>query len=78
MPVFRLVIRSSTGWSARDQSRVSTRAEALQEPPAQVTGRGFELSVDADTGEAARARVEMAVQGIHSHTGVYLEREVRS
>lgn len=76
MPVFRLVIRSSTGWSARDQTRVVGRVGALEEPPAQVTERGLELSVDADNGEAATAKVEAAVQGIHSHTGVYLEEEI--
>jgi hypothetical protein len=76
MPVFRIVIRSSTGWSARDQTRVLLRAGALLEPPAQVTDRGFELSLDAATGEAARAKAEASVHGIHSHTGVYLEEEL--
>lgn len=77
MPIFRLVIRSGTGWSERDQARVVTRAAALQTPPARVTELGFELSVEADTAEAARAKAESAVHGIHSHTGVYLEEEVR-
>lgn len=77
MPVFRLIIRSSTGWSDRDQARVVARAEALQTPPARVTELGFELSVHADTAEAAKAKAESAVHGIHSHTGVYLEEEIR-
>jgi hypothetical protein len=77
MPVFRLIIRSSTGWSDRDQARVVTRAGALKTHPARVTELGFELSVNADTAEAAKAKAESAVHGIHSHTGVYLEEEVR-
>ena len=77
MPVFRLIIRSSMGWSQRDQIRVLTRAEARREPPAQVTERGLELSVEADSGEMAKATVERAVHGIHSNTGVYLEEEIR-
>lgn len=77
MPVFRLIIRSSTGWSQRDQIRVLARAKALGEPPPQVTERGLELSVEANSGEAAKATVERAVHGIHSNTGVYLEEEIR-
>src|SRR5439155_424626 len=73
---FRLVIRSSTGWSERDRARVLARAKGLGSPPSQVTARGFELSVGADTAEAARTRVELAVHGIHSHTGVYLAEEI--
>jgi hypothetical protein len=53
-----------------------TRAEALREPPAQLTEQGFELSVEAKTADAARERVEAAVHGIHSHTGVYLATEI--
>ena len=77
MPAFRLIIRSSTGWSDRDQARVVAGAEALKAPPARVTELGFELSVKAGTAEAAKARVESAVHGIHSHTGIYLEEEIR-
>jgi hypothetical protein len=46
-------------------------------PPARVTELGFELSLIADSAEAARAKAESAVHGIHSHTGVYLEEEIR-
>lgn len=77
MAVFKLVIRSSTGWSQRDLERVSRRVGALRRPPAEVTSRGLELLVDADDREAVRAKLESAVQGIHSHTGVYLEEELR-
>jgi hypothetical protein len=77
MPAFRLIIRSSTGWSDRDQARVVTRAEALKAPPARVSELGFELSVKAATAEAAKAKAESAVHGIHSHTGIYLEEEIR-
>lgn len=76
MPSFRLIIRSSTGWSNRDQARVAARARALPMPPARVTELGFELSVNAHTAEDAKLIAESAVQGIHSHTGVYLEAEV--
>lgn len=72
LPVFRLIIRSSASWSDEDQMTVSTRAQSVEDPPALLTERGFELSVHADTGEAARAKVEMAVHGIHSHNGVYV------
>jgi hypothetical protein len=75
MPVFRLVIRSLTGWSQRDLERVSKRAGALRRPPAEVTSRGVELTLAANSREAARAKLEAAVQGIHSHTGVYLDEE---
>lgn len=75
--VFKLVIRSSTGWSQRDLERVSRRAGALRRPPAEVTSRGLELMVHAADREAARAKLESAVQGIHSHTGVYLDEEIR-
>jgi hypothetical protein len=74
MPVFKLVVRSSTGWSDRDRERVSRLAGALG-PPAQVTNRGLEISVEAPSREAARAKLENAVQGVHSHTGVYLDDE---
>jgi len=74
---FRVVIRSSTGWSSQDRNRVLRRAGALQEPPAELTERGFELSLRAKAAEAAREKVEAAVQGIHSHTGVYLTTELR-
>jgi hypothetical protein len=76
MLVFRIVIRSWTGWSIRDQNRVLTRAGALRDPPGQLTERGFELSVEAKTADAARDKVEAAVNGIHSHTGVYLAAEI--
>jgi hypothetical protein len=78
MPVFRLVIRSSTGWSQRDLERVSKRAGARRRSPAEVTTRGVELMIQAPNGEAARAKLEAAVQGIHSHTGVYLHEEIGS
>jgi hypothetical protein len=77
MPVHTLVIRTSTGWSERDQKRVVKLAGALRNPPARVTERGLELSIEAATAEAARAKLETAVQGIHSHTGVFLDREIR-
>ncbi len=76
MLVFRVVIRALTGWSVSDQKRVAARARALQEPPARLTEHGFELSVAARTAEAAREKVEAAVQGLHSHTGVYLAAEI--
>ncbi len=76
MLVFRVVIRGLTAWSISDQKRVVARAGALQEPAARVTEHGFELSVEARTAEAAREKVEAAVQGIHSHTGVYLATEI--
>ena len=75
--VFRLVVRCSTGWSQHDLERVSRRAGALRRSPAEVTSRGLELMVDAPDREAARAKLEYAVQGIHSHTGVYLDEEIR-
>jgi hypothetical protein len=77
MPVFKLVIRSSTGWSQHDLERVSRRAGALRRPPAEVTSRGVELRLAAHSREAARVKLESAVQGIHSHTGVYLDEEMR-
>jgi hypothetical protein len=77
MSVFRLIIRTSTGWSKRDQVRVLARAAALEEPQAQLTDQGLELSVEADSREVAKERVETAVHGIRSHTGVYLAGEVR-
>jgi hypothetical protein len=77
MAVFRLVIRSSTGWSQRDLERVSRRAGALRRPPAEVTSRGVELMLQARSSDAARVKLETAVQGIHSHTGVYLDEELR-
>jgi hypothetical protein len=77
MSVFRLIIRTSTRWSNRDQLRVLARADALEEPQAELTDRGLELSVEADSREVAKERVEAAVHGIRSHTGVYLEGEVR-
>jgi hypothetical protein len=77
MPIFKLVIRSSTGWSDRDQTRVLKLAGALSEPPAAITERGFELAMEAATGDEAKAKLEKAVHGIHSHTGVYLEEEIR-
>ena len=52
-------------------------AGALTDPPAEVTGRGFAVAMNAATGEAARTKLEMAVHGIHSHTGVYLDEEIR-
>jgi hypothetical protein len=76
MLIFRVVIRTSTGWSGSDQDRVLTRAGALREPAAQLTEQGFELSVEAKTAAAAREKVEAAVQGIHSHTGVYVAAEI--
>jgi hypothetical protein len=77
MPVFKLVIRSFTGWSQRDLERVSGRAGALRRPPAEVTNRGVELLLAAPSREAARTKLETAVQGIHSHSGVYLDEEIR-
>jgi hypothetical protein len=77
MSVFRVIIRTSTGWSKRDQVRVLSRAAALDEPEAQLTDRGLELSVEADSREVAKERVEAAVHGIRSHTGVYLAGEAR-
>jgi hypothetical protein len=77
MSVFRLIIRTSTGWSKRDQVRVLARAAALEEPKAELTDRGLELSVEADSRDIAKERVEAAVHGIRSHTGVYLAGEVR-
>jgi hypothetical protein len=77
VPVYKLVIRSSTGWSKRDLERVSRLAGALRHPPAEVTSRGLELQLSARNREAARAKLEMAVQGIHSHSGVYLDEEIR-
>jgi hypothetical protein len=50
-------------------------AGALGDPPAGVTERGFKLAIDAAGAEAAQTK-EMAVQGIHSHTGVYLVEEL--
>jgi hypothetical protein len=77
MSVFRLIIRTSTGWSKRDQVRVLTRAAALEEPQPELTDRGFELSVEADSSEVAKQKVEAAIHGVRSHTGVYLKGEVR-
>jgi hypothetical protein len=77
MSVFRLIIRTSTAWSKRDQVRVLARAAALEEPQAELTDRGLELSVEADSRDIAKERVESAVHGIRSHTGVYLAGEVR-
>ena len=77
MPIFKLVVRSSTSWPRRDLDRVSKLAGALRHPPAEVTDRGLELMLDAPSREAARAKLETAVHGIHSHTGVYLDEEVR-
>jgi hypothetical protein len=37
----------------------------------------LELLLDAPNREAARTKLETAVQGIHSHTGVYLDEEIR-
>jgi hypothetical protein len=76
VPVFKLVIRSLTGWPQRDLERVSRRARALRRPPAEVTDRGVELMLAAPSREAALARLETAVQGIHSHTGVFLDEEM--
>lgn len=76
MVVYRLIIRSSTGWSPSDQDRVSNRAGALAEPAPRLTDHGFELSVKAPTADAALDSVEAAVHGIHSHTGVYLATEL--
>jgi hypothetical protein len=77
MPIFKLVVRSSTGWPRHDLDRVSRRAGALRHPPAEVTDRGLELMMNAPSREAARVKLETAVHGIHSHTGVYLDEEVR-
>lgn len=76
VPVFKLVIRASTGWSDRDKTRVMRSAGALHDPPSRVTDRGFELAIKARNAEAARTKVEAAVNGIHSHTGVYLQEEL--
>lgn len=38
--------------------------------------RGFELAMETAGAEAAKTKAEMAVQGIHSHTGVYLVEEL--
>lgn len=76
MPVFKLVIRSLTGWPQRDLELVSKRAGALRRPPAKVTSRGVELMLAAPSREAARTKLETAVQGIHSHTGVFLDEEM--
>ena len=77
MPIFKLVVRSATGWPRQDLDRVSKLAGALRNPPAEVTDRGLELMMNAPSPEAARVKLETAVHGIHSHTGVYLEEEVR-
>ncbi len=76
MSVFRVVIRSSTVWAEADRARVLRRASALEQPPSALTDRGLELSLEAETAEAAKQQVEAAVHGIHSHTGVYLAAEL--
>jgi hypothetical protein len=77
MSVFRLIIRTSTAWSQRDQLRVLARAVALDEPQPELNDRGLELSVEAASSEVAKQRVEAAIHGVRSHTGVYLKGELR-
>ncbi len=76
MAVFTLIIRTSTEWSRRDQLRVLAGAGALDEPRPQLTDRGLELSVEAESIEVAKQRVEAAIHGVRPHTGVYLKSEV--